>query len=67
MKKFYNSPVVEITVFDVEDIITTSAAIPTISTDNMSTEDAAAFAGALEAQTGITAENTVAWNSSYEW
>lgn len=64
MKKFYNSPVVEITVFDVEDIITASAI--EVSTNNMSTEEAAVLTGALEAS-GITSDNTVGWNGSYTW
>lgn len=63
MKKFYNSPVVEITVFDVEDVITTSA----ISTTNMTAEQAEVFAGALAEQHGINAGNTVGWNESYNW
>ncbi|MBR5155174.1 MAG: hypothetical protein IKW62_01655 [Clostridia bacterium] len=40
MKKFYEKPVVEITVFDVEDVITTSAVIIN-SADAANAEDVA--------------------------
>lgn len=60
MKKFYNSPVVEITVFDVEDIITASA----ISTQGMNTED---FVAEVAKDANVTIDNTVAWDSAYNW
>ena len=60
MKKFYNSPVVEITVFDVEDVITTSA----ISTQGMNTED---FVAEVAKDANVTIDNTVAWDSAYNW
>lgn len=63
MKKFYNSPVVEITVFDVEDIITASA----ISTEQYVDENGqvdAAFATEVKTNTGVT---TTGWSSTYTW
>ena len=45
MKKIYESPIVEITVFDVEDVITTSAGTATIDTTSWTATDAEAVAG----------------------
>lgn len=62
MKKFYENPMVEITVFDVEDVITTSVAVTTVDTLNMSEEDL------TELQTAVagTADSVVDYNS-YKW
>ena len=63
MKKFYNSPVVEITVFDVEDIITASAISTAQYVDENGQVDST-FAGEIKTNTGIT---TTAWSDSYTW
>ena len=66
MKKFYELPVVEITVFDVEDVITTSI----VSTRNLEGDDLAAFSAGVEAQYGGTKGTVVTgdYNStSYTW
>lgn len=65
MKKFYENPVVEITVFDIEDVITASS----IAVDTTGDADAAV----TEIQNAINAANlqntTVAVNkySAYQW
>ena len=63
MKKFYNSPVVEITVFDVEDIITASAAINTADLGKDQLETLANELNAVENSTTTVG----AWNSTYAW
>ena len=65
MKKFYESPIVEITVFDVEDVITTSVATINTATDWTADDvakDIAAYAGMVDA-------NAVGHykNSTYNW
>lgn len=60
MKKFYELPVVEITVFDVEDVITTSI----VSTRNLEGADLAAFTAGVEAQYG--GDNGTVVTSAYE-
>lgn len=66
MKKFYELPVVEITVFDVEDVITTSI----VSTRNLEGDDLTAFTAGVEAQYGGDNGTVVTgdYNSnSYTW
>ena len=63
MKKFYESPIVEITVFDVEDVITTSAAVTT-SVDTLTWTPQDADAATHKTQVGADA---VGYYSSYTW
>jgi hypothetical protein len=64
MKKFYEIPVVEITVFDVEDVITASAG--TVSTNDVS--DINAFIDTVEEQYTVAGtQATVGAYSSYQW
>ena len=66
MKKFYENPVVEITVFDVEDVITTSVT-GVIIVDTATTDAVAEIQTAIEA--AELQNTTVAVNrySSYTW
>lgn len=71
MKKFYESPVVELTGFSAEDVITTSA-IKTYNTTTDGIGNAGDFAAAVAAQyEGIAAEGVkvgnIADNGSYNW
>ncbi len=65
MKKFYENPVVEITVFDVEDVITTSLA-STLELTEGAAEDLVA---AIEAGAQIDNLNVIAAKkySAYNW
>ena len=65
MKKFYENPVVEITVFDVEDVITTS--VTGVIVDTTTTDAVAEIQTAIEA--AELQNTTVAVNrySSYTW
>ena len=61
MKKIYESPIVEITVFDVEDVITTSVVrIDTTSWTANDVESLNNYASQLNA-------NKVAQYSTYSW
>lgn len=65
MKKFYENPVVEITVFDVEDVITVS-----VGGGSTLTEEAAnQLIGAIETGAVIDNTNVIAAKkySSYNW
>lgn len=62
MKKIYESPIVEITVFDVEDVITTSATTATVDTLDWTADDADAATHA--AKVGAKA---VGYYSAYNW
>ncbi len=70
MKKFYEQPVVEITAFDVEDIMTTSGvALPTeLNTASLSQEDLGILSSALKSDTtlGFGANGVKTYNS-YNW
>lgn len=59
MKKFYEAPVVELTGFSAEDVITTS--VPTIDTVGMTKDQAEAI---FE---GYNAVNSYADTGSYTW
>ena len=62
MKKFYELPVVEITVFDVEDVITVSAT----STLGLEGETLQAFLTDVESQYGEESGGTVV-AQAYPW
>lgn len=63
MKKIYESPIVEITVFDVEDVITTS-----VATINTATEwTAANVAADVAAYATKVGADTVGHYGSYNW
>ena len=69
MKKFYESPVVELTGFSAEDVITLSAAgVAEITVDD---GNAAAFAEALNGKydnvTGYVINATTKASTSYQW
>jgi len=65
MKKFYESPIVEITVFDVEDVITTSAGgAGPVDTLTWTKEDVEASAATYAGQLGV---NQVGHYDSYNW
>ncbi len=66
MKKFYESPIVELTVFDVEDVITTSA-ITSIDTAADGTDVDALIADIQRKTYNGNAVNAAAYNSSYNW
>ena len=64
MKKFYESPVVEITVFDVEDVITASVQ----STNAMNTDQLDALVSDIEGTyTNTDATVSVSNFGSYTW
>ncbi|MBQ9757008.1 MAG: hypothetical protein IJW15_01145 [Clostridia bacterium] len=64
MKKFYESPIVELTVFDVEDVITASGVVNTIT----DTEDVEALINAINAGTysGAQIDRTATYGA-YNW
>ncbi len=62
MKKFYESPIVEITVFDVEDVITTSATTATVDTLVWTAADADAATHATK-----VGADAVDYYSAYNW
>ncbi len=68
MKKFYESPVVELTGFSAEDVITTSAI--TIDTTK-GIENVADFNAAVAAQYGVAETNMTSFQynaeGSYNW
>ncbi|MBR5613975.1 MAG: hypothetical protein IKW64_01550 [Clostridia bacterium] len=66
MKKFYESPIVELTVFDVEDVITTSA-ITSIDTAATGTDVEALIADIQGKTYNGGAVNAAAYNNSYSW
>ena len=66
MKKFYESPIVELTVFDVEDVITTSA-IGGIDTTTTAGVDALIADIQNATTTAGGAVGAKAYNSSYNW
>lgn len=64
MKKFYESPIVELTVFDAEDVITTSAiVIDTVATG----ANLEALVSEIQAAAYCNVEKVEAYNSSYNW
>lgn len=66
MKKIYESPIVEITVFDVEDVITTSAGggVTSVDTITWTADDVAGDAKSYAAKVGA---DTVGHYNSYTW
>lgn len=64
MKKFYESPIVELTVFDAEDVITTSATV--IDTAAGGTDLGSLVAKIQTASYG-NVEKVEAYNSAYKW
>ena len=68
MKKFYEAPVVELTGFSAEDVITTSVAtIYNTATDGIG--DAQAFEAAVAAKYGANVKivDYTGKNESYQW
>lgn len=65
MKKFYESPIVEITVFDVEDVITTSAG-GTVETLEWDAETVGQFNTSSE-YAGAVGANAVGHYNAYTW
>lgn len=66
MKKIYESPIVEITVFDVEDVITTSAGggVTSVDTISWTAENVESDAANYAAKVGA---DTVGHYNSYTW
>lgn len=62
MKKFYEQPVVEITVFDEESIMTAS----TVETARLTDEQLAAMVDDINNKTGVTVQ-AKAYSSTYGW
>ncbi len=63
MKKFYEAPVVELTGFSAEDVITTSALTP-IDTKSMTEVEASVFTG----YNGVSSVNKYTGTTgSYNW
>ena len=62
MKKFYEQPVVEITVFDEESIMTAS----TVETARLDDEQLAAMVDDINNKTGVTVQ-AKAYSSTYGW
>ena len=62
MKKFYEQPVVEITVFDEESIMTAS----TVETARLTDEQLAAMVDDINNKTGVTVQ-AKAYRSTYGW
>ena len=62
MKKFYEQPVVEITVFDEESIMTAS----TVETARLTDEQLAAMVSDIHNKTGVTVQ-AKAYRSTYGW
>ena len=65
MKKFYEAPVVELTGFSAEDVITTS--VTTINTVDGLGESAEAFEAAVAANYGSNAKIVNYNGGSYQW
>ena len=64
MKKIYEQPVVEITAFDVEDIMTTSV----VSISTLEAEGQDALLAAVEsANSGTTVTKATVYNNSFGW
>ena len=61
MKKFYEAPVVELTGFSAEDVITTSAIAPVTPVDAAANKDA--FIADVATQYGVDVANV----STYNW
>jgi len=66
MKKFYESPIVELTVFDVEDVITTSAVLP-VTEINTLTEDVSAVVTAINAGDYTGVVDSASTYGAYNW
>lgn len=64
MKKFYESPIVELTVFDAEDVITTSAIVIDTAATGVSLE---ALVSGIQTAAYGNVEKVEAYNSSYNW
>lgn len=62
MKKFYESPIVEITVFDVEDVITAS-----IGTSGETGETMQQYIDAVKADLNVAPESTTAAAEVYDF
>lgn len=62
MKKFYEQPVVEITVFDEESIMTAS----TVETARLTDEQLAAMVDDINNKPGVTVQ-AKAYSNSYGW
>ena len=67
MKKFYEAPVVELTGFSAEDVITTSAT--TVIKTSGGLENVEAFEAAVAAQYEVSADNVKSfqYGGSYQW
>ncbi len=64
MKKFYESPIVEFTVFDVEDVITTSA----VDTANLNAQDLEALITEINnSSTAAAPIKAAKYGSTYSW
>ncbi len=65
MKKFYETPMVEFTVFDVEDVITTSA----IMTGTMDASEIDTLIAEIEADAAVAGVDVLGnyHNASYQW
>lgn len=64
MKKFYESPIVELTVFDAEDVITTSAIVIDTAATGANLE---ALVSEIQTAAYGNVEKVEAYNSSYNW
>jgi ribosomal protein S11 len=64
MKKFYESPVVEITVFDVEDVITASANTNTLT---MTDAELNTLVSDIQGAQGVKTNVSVYDSNSYTW
>lgn len=64
MKKFYESPIVELTVFDAEDVITTSAVVIDTAATGANLE---ALVSGIQTAAYGNVEKVEAYNSSYNW
>ena len=66
MKKFYESPIVEITVFDVEDVITTS-----VTTAGVTGQPMADYIADVKADLGMDTSSAASevydFQSVYQW
>lgn len=64
MKKFYESPIVELTVFDAEDVITTSAIVIDTAATGANLET---LVSEIQKAAYGNVEKVEAYNSSYNW
>lgn len=64
MKKFYESPIVELTVFDAEDVITTSAIVIDTAATGANLET---LVNEIQKAAYGNVEKVEAYNSSYNW